>query len=36
MNTVKNTKRIGMHLKTNMYTVQNPFFKEPKFPPFNP
>lgn len=36
MNTVKNTKRIGMYLVTTMYAVQNHFFRESKFPPINP
>ncbi len=35
MNTLKNIKRVGMHVTSIMYTVQNPFFREPKFPPLN-
>lgn len=35
MNTVKNTKLIGM-LTIKMNYVQNLFFKESKFPPQNP
>ncbi len=36
MSTVKNTKRIGMLLTIIMYSVENPFFRESKFPPINP
>ena len=36
MNTVRNTKRIGMYLTTTMYSVKNPFFRELKFPSINP
>lgn len=36
MNTLKNTKRIGMYFTTMIYTVKNHFFNESKFPPINP